>query len=118
MAHLAASELFSVKDMVFVITGGGTGIILNPVFMLHNKVINTGIGAMMAKALDANHAAKIYIIGRRVEKLQEVVASAVCASPPFPCQTQSKRILAQQVHHPTSRGHNLERITFSVSSED
>ena len=36
-----------------------------------------GIGSMMARSLDANGAAKVYIIGRRHEKLDEVAASAV-----------------------------------------
>jgi len=35
-----------------------------------------GIGAMMANALDANGVAKVYIIGRRLAKLEEVAASA------------------------------------------
>jgi hypothetical protein len=38
---------------------------------------------MMAKALDINGAKKVYIIGRRLEKLQEVAAVAV-GSPPLP----------------------------------
>ena len=37
-----------------------------------------GIGAMMAKALDANGAAKVYVLGRRMDKLQEVAKLAVC----------------------------------------
>lgn len=60
MSKLEASDLFSVKDMVFVVTGGGTG-----------------IGAMMARALDVNGAAKVYIIGRRMDKLKEVSSAAV-----------------------------------------
>jgi len=32
---------------------------------------------MMANALDVNGAAKVYIVGRRIEKLQEVAAAAV-----------------------------------------
>ncbi|ORY15285.1 hypothetical protein BCR34DRAFT_622931 [Clohesyomyces aquaticus] len=60
MSDLEVSNLFSVKGMVFVITGGGSG-----------------IGAMFAKALDVNGAAKVYIIGRRLEKLEEVVSSAL-----------------------------------------
>ncbi|KAF2489785.1 3-oxoacyl-reductase [Lophium mytilinum] len=59
MSHLEAGNLFNVKDMVFVVTGGGTG-----------------IGAMFARALDINGAAKVYIIGRRLDKLQEVAQSA------------------------------------------
>jgi NAD(P)-dependent dehydrogenase (short-subunit alcohol dehydrogenase family) len=37
----------------------------------------TGIGAMMARALDANGASKVYIIGRRFDKLEEVAAQAI-----------------------------------------
>ena len=32
---------------------------------------------MMAKALDANLAAKVYIVGRRLDKLREVASMAV-----------------------------------------
>ncbi|KAE9963653.1 hypothetical protein BLS_009092 [Venturia inaequalis] len=46
-------SLFSVKGVVAVITGGGTG-----------------IGLMMTKALALNGASKVYIIGRRLEKLE------------------------------------------------
>ncbi|OCL05164.1 hypothetical protein AOQ84DRAFT_414170 [Glonium stellatum] len=60
MSSLEASSLFNVKDMVFVITGGGSG-----------------IGAMVAKALGANGAAKVYIVGRRLNKLQEAAEQAV-----------------------------------------
>jgi len=48
------SKLFSVKGMVVCITGGGTG-----------------IGLMMTKAFANNGAAKVYIVGRRREKLDE-----------------------------------------------
>ena len=34
----------------------------------------------MARSLDANGAAKVYIIGRRIEKLQSVAAQAKCKS--------------------------------------
>ncbi|KAK3715830.1 hypothetical protein LTR37_006813 [Vermiconidia calcicola] len=54
MAEMKASSLFSVEGMVVVITGGGTG-----------------IGLMMTKAFASNGAAKIYIVGRRKEKLDE-----------------------------------------------
>ncbi|KAK3050913.1 hypothetical protein LTR09_007991 [Extremus antarcticus] len=48
------SELFSVEGMVVAISGGGTG-----------------IGLMMTQAFAAGGAAKVYIIGRRKDKLDE-----------------------------------------------
>ncbi|KAJ4423381.1 hypothetical protein N0V82_001985 [Gnomoniopsis sp. IMI 355080] len=52
-SSLAAAELFHVQGLVAVITGGGTG-----------------IGLMMAKALEQN-GAKVYIIGRRKDVLEK-----------------------------------------------
>jgi len=52
------AHLFQVPGQVAVITGGGTG-----------------IGLMMARALASNGAHKVYILGRRLEKLQEAAAS-------------------------------------------
>ncbi|GAW26239.1 putative rhamnolipids biosynthesis 3-oxoacyl-protein [Rosellinia necatrix] len=57
-AALSAANLFNVKGLVAVVTGGGTG-----------------IGLMIAKALAANGAAKVYILGRRLNMLQEAAAS-------------------------------------------
>ncbi|KAL8795411.1 MAG: hypothetical protein Q9195_002152 [Heterodermia aff. obscurata] len=54
---LQIADLFNVDGLVAVITGGGTG-----------------IGRMMATALAENGAHKVYIIGRREEKLKEVAA--------------------------------------------
>jgi len=51
-SNLQASKLFSVKDYVCVVTGGGSG-----------------IGLMAAQALAAN-GAKVYITGRRTEVLE------------------------------------------------
>ncbi|KAB8071366.1 hypothetical protein BDV29DRAFT_179295 [Aspergillus leporis] len=56
---LDASNLFSVKGIVAVITGGGTG-----------------LGRTIALALDANHAAKVFILGRREEPLHETASQA------------------------------------------
>ena len=53
MSSLEAANLFNVKDLVAVITGGGSG-----------------IGLMMTKALALNGAHKVYIIGRRKEVLE------------------------------------------------
>jgi len=51
-SELRVEKLFSVKDMVCVVTGGGTG-----------------IGLMAAQALSAN-GAKVYITGRREEAVK------------------------------------------------
>ncbi|KAI9844622.1 MAG: hypothetical protein M1837_005474 [Sclerophora amabilis] len=53
MSSIEAANLFNVKGMVAVITGGGSG-----------------IGLMATKALVANGAAKVYIIGRRKDVLE------------------------------------------------
>ncbi|GAA6007190.1 hypothetical protein JCM11491_003037 [Sporobolomyces phaffii] len=54
-AHLLASKLFSVKGLVCVVSGGGSG-----------------IGLMATQALSAN-GARVYILGRREEYLATVV---------------------------------------------
>jgi NAD(P)-dependent dehydrogenase (short-subunit alcohol dehydrogenase family) len=51
--ELTSGKLFDVKDLVVVITGGGTG-----------------IGQMMTRAMMANGARKVYIVGRRLDVLQ------------------------------------------------
>lgn len=56
---LQNSELFDVSDCVAVVTGGGTG-----------------MGLMMAKALEAN-GAKVYILGRRLAVLEAAAKQAV-----------------------------------------
>ncbi|WZH49747.1 3-oxoacyl-reductase [Fusarium acuminatum] len=56
--ELNAASLFNVDGLVAVVTGGATG-----------------IGLMMVKALLQNGAAKVYIAGRRKEKLDEVTSS-------------------------------------------
>ncbi|KAI0518130.1 short chain dehydrogenase [Xylaria bambusicola] len=58
VAALSAANLFNVNGLVAVVTGGGTG-----------------IGLMITKALVANGAAKVYILGRRLNVLQEAVSS-------------------------------------------
>ncbi|KAF2189033.1 NAD(P)-binding protein [Zopfia rhizophila CBS 207.26] len=59
MSNLKVHNLFSVKGRVLVITGG-----------------ESGIGAMFTKALGANEAAKVYMVGHHFDKLQEVANTA------------------------------------------
>lgn len=67
--------LFGVSGMVVVITGGATG--KNRLLYLLIKQPQTdrfsisGIGLMMTKAFALNGAHKVYIVGRRKEKLDE-----------------------------------------------
>ncbi|KIW86033.1 hypothetical protein Z517_01427 [Fonsecaea pedrosoi CBS 271.37] len=55
---LEAGNLFNVNGLVAVITGGGSG-----------------LGRMMARALAANGASKVFIIGRRENSLKETADS-------------------------------------------
>ncbi|EMR64205.1 putative short chain dehydrogenase reductase protein [Eutypa lata UCREL1] len=57
-SSIDAGELFAVKGLVAVVTGGGTG-----------------IGLMIAQALEANGAI-VYIIGRRKEVLEKAATTA------------------------------------------
>ncbi|KAM0811877.1 hypothetical protein AB5N19_12233 [Seiridium cardinale] len=54
------AEIFNVDGLVAVITGGGSG-----------------LGLYAARALDANGAKAVYIVGRREETLKEAAATAV-----------------------------------------
>ena len=117
MSKFEAAELFSVKGMVFVITGGGSGVYLKfsqfgyPIIIESDKT--PGIGAMMANALDVNGAAKVYIVGRRLEKLQEVATGAVCPSVNLDIvQIQSSSRLTppgEQIHNPFPRRYHVKR---------
>ncbi|KAJ6013219.1 hypothetical protein N7540_007810 [Penicillium herquei] len=59
MASFVRNTLFDVTGLVVVITGGGTG-----------------IGLSMARGLEAN-GAKVYIVGRRKDKLDEAAAMGI-----------------------------------------
>jgi NAD(P)-dependent dehydrogenase (short-subunit alcohol dehydrogenase family) len=75
MADLDPSTLFSVKGLVVVVTGGGTGEWSNsPIHILADCIL--GIGLMLAQALEANGAI-VYILGRRQEVLDEAAGTAV-----------------------------------------
>ncbi|KAF6823601.1 hypothetical protein CPLU01_11315 [Colletotrichum plurivorum] len=78
LGGLGAGNLFAVNGMAAAITGGGTG-----------------IGLMMAKALAANGAGKVYILGRRKEVLQEAASSAGPNVVPLVCDVTSKDSLLE-----------------------
>ncbi len=78
MSQLQVNELFNVKGLVAVITGGGTG-----------------IGLMVAKALDANGATAVYIVGRRPHVLEAAAKQGTNGSIiPLPGDTTMKDSLA------------------------
>lgn len=78
---LAAADLFTVNGLVAVITGGATG-----------------IGLMMAKALEQN-GAKVYIVGRRKEVLEKVAKEASVGPSPALSLLQGGQTHHQLVEH-------------------
>ncbi|TVY78565.1 Short-chain dehydrogenase/reductase SAT3 [Lachnellula suecica] len=60
MSNFDINNLFGVKGIVAIITGGGSG-----------------LGLYIAKALDANGAKAVYIIGRRKETLETAASQAI-----------------------------------------
>ncbi|KAF1831421.1 NAD(P)-binding protein [Decorospora gaudefroyi] len=86
MSELDSSNLFSVKGVVAVITGGGTG-----------------IGLMMAQALEANGAI-VYILGRRQDVLEKAASTAKHANIyTFRADVTSKSDLSAAVDHIASK---------------
>lgn len=78
MSHLEASKLFSVKGLVAVVTGGGSGkrLVQRHAVQLTDK----GLGRSMALALDVNGASKVFVVGRREEALKETASLALNGS--------------------------------------
>ncbi|KAK8135356.1 short chain dehydrogenase [Apiospora sp. TS-2023a] len=74
-AAFDSSTIFRVDGIVAVITGGGSG-----------------IGLTMARALAVNGAAKVYILGRRLEVL-EAAAKEYSSLVPLQCDVTSKQAL-------------------------
>ncbi|OTA61529.1 NAD(P)-binding protein [Hypoxylon sp. EC38] len=77
---LSAENLFNVKGIVAVVTGGGTG-----------------IGLMITKALAANGASKVYILGRRLQILQEAASQIGFNVIAVACDVTSKESLQSAV---------------------
>jgi len=72
-----ANTLFRVPELVAVVTGGGTG-----------------LGLMMARALATNGAKRVYIAGRRLDKLEAAASSHPKIIIPVVCDVTSKDSLA------------------------
>jgi NAD(P)-dependent dehydrogenase (short-subunit alcohol dehydrogenase family) len=86
MAEIDASTLFNVKGLVAVVTGGGTG-----------------IGLMIAQALEANGAI-VYILGRRQEVLEKAANTAKHGNiRHLKTDVTSKADLSAAVDHITSK---------------
>jgi hypothetical protein len=112
MASNEAANLFSVKGQVVVITGGGSGKFI-PSFISKPNIDNLGIGAMMANALDANGASKVYVLGRRAGSLEKV-ASAAVGTPNSLTLYQALTIAAhpeKQVNNPNSLRRDIQVLT-------
>lgn len=112
---MEASNLFSVEGLVAVITGGGSGeLAMFPPSALFRKrtrtnKYNQGLGLTMAKALEANGAAKVFIIGRNFEKLENAAKQGVrFPKLTFDFLTKEKKTYANHLsetwkHHPPPR---------------
>lgn len=100
MASLAAGDLFNVNGQVIVITGAGTGMMLIRYCSIRAQTDHfQGLGAMMARALAKNGAHRVFILGRRLEKLQEVAKEGVCSRPTFrPASAPNRSCLGQGQH--------------------
>jgi len=95
--ELTASNLFSVRDYVCVVTGGGTG-----------------IGLMATQALAAN-GAKVYITGRRMEALENAAKSHNPKGkgqiiPAGPCDVTSKDELEKLVKEISSKEKHVDLL--------
>lgn len=65
----------------------------------------TGLGATMAKTLIANGASKVYITGRRLEKLEETAKQAVRLPRSLQLKSAHERLGSRQDRADSSQRH-------------
>jgi len=74
-------DLFNVSGLVAVVTGGGMYTYATWVCRIQpNTSQGSGLGLYAARALDANGAKAVYIVGRREKTLQEAAKTGVNGS--------------------------------------
>lgn len=91
MSKLDAAQLFSVNGLVAVVTGA-----------------SSGLGEVMAHALDVNGASQVFILGRREAKLKDVASKAV--------GNEIQILLARA--NPLQKNGSLIPVTCDVSSKE
>jgi hypothetical protein len=74
-----STNLFNAAGLVAVVTGGGGGRHSPEHPITQQSDYFAGVGLMMARALEANGAATVYVVGRRME-VTESRCQAFCTS--------------------------------------
>ncbi|KAH0593056.1 hypothetical protein MHUMG1_09303 [Metarhizium humberi] len=87
-ASIEVKALFDLSGLVAVITGGGSAI-EDPAY----DDYHAGIGRMITRALAANGAHKVYILGRRMNILEEAAAPFPNVVEKIECDVTSKESL-------------------------
>jgi NAD(P)-dependent dehydrogenase (short-subunit alcohol dehydrogenase family) len=99
MSHLQAANLYNIKGLVAVITGGGSG-----------------LGRTMALTLATNGASKIFILGRRADALQETISQFHNLNPSTKDTGAETNIIIPVVTDVTSQS-SLEAAYTAISSQ-
>lgn len=79
IAMALSTNLFNAAGLVAVVTGGGSGRHSPEHPITHQSDHFAVIGLMMARALEANGAVTVYVVGRRME-VTESRCQAFCTS--------------------------------------
>ncbi|KAL2838704.1 hypothetical protein BJY01DRAFT_219787 [Aspergillus pseudoustus] len=99
MSHLQAENLYNIRGLVAVITGGGSG-----------------LGRTMALTLATNGAAKVFILGRREDALNETVAQFQATNPSTKDTGAETNIIIPIVTDVTSQA-SLEAAYAAISAQ-